>query len=191
MNIETVMSLLQNDICYAFTEVKSIVTIIEAYEKAKNLDKKIRVKFADNEYGREAKKLGLPKYAHEGDAGFDLPVILLKNEQKHGMRIFPGERCMLNTGMIMEFPQGYWGRITHRSSTESRSRLRIIEGTIDDYRGEILVQVHNMNTYPLDIAHGNKLAQLILCHTCSLPIEEAEELRPSKRGTNGFGSTGK
>jgi len=173
------------------SEIDKVIAIVDSYENLKNLNRKIKIKFTEDEYGKEAKKLGLPKYAFSGDAGFDLPVVLLKSEQKHGLRIFPGERCMIHTGMIMEFPTGYWGRITHRSSTENRSRLRIIEGTIDDYRGEILVQCHNMNTYPLDIEHGQKLAQLILCHTCSFFIEESSELRPSKRGTSGFGSTGK
>ena len=173
------------------TEVFDLIRFLELYDEFKKVHQKIRIKYADNEYGREAKKLGLPEYSYDGDAGLDLPVVLPVAEHGHGLQIFPGDRVMLHTGMVMEFPKGYWGRITHRSSTENRSRLRVIEGTIDDYRGEIFVQVHNMNTFPLHVEHGHKLAQLILCNTCSFTIEEAQELRPSRRGANGFGSTGK
>ena len=106
------------------------------------------------------------------------------------MQIWPGERVILHTGVVMEFPVGYWGRIIHRSSTERRSRLRIIEGVIDDYRGEILIQVHNGNSCHASVEHGHKLAQLIIHKTANFECEPADELRPSVRGAKGFGSSG-
>lgn len=94
----------------------------------------------------------------------------------------------------MEFPIGYYGRIVHRSSTEKNHRLRVIEGIIDDYRGELYLQVHNTNSCKVSVYHGDRLGQLILARTYPFPIqavEDNEELRPSKRGFNGFGSSGK
>lgn len=173
-------------------EIKVFEILSKLWEEYQNLNKIIKIKFTEDEYGDEAKKLGLPKYAYNDDAGFDLPTILLKKEQQQKFRIFPGDKVMLHTGLKLEFPKGYWGRIIHRSSTEQRHRLRIIEGVIDEgYRGEMLVQVHNLNTFPLDIEHGQKLAQLILCQTCNFTIEETDKLSESARGSSGFGSSGK
>lgn len=161
---------------------------ITALEK----DLKLRVKFTNDEYGEAAKELGLIKYSYPGDGGIDLPIVLSKEQRNGpGITIFPGDRILLHTGMIMEFPEGYCARIIHRSSTEKTHRLRVIEGLIDDYRGEILVQVHNMNSYPIVFQHGERAAQIILFKACSMTIEEADTLRPSKRGSKGFGSSGR
>lgn len=151
----------------------------------------IKIKYTDDQFGKASKKLGLPKYVYFGeDAGFDIPVVLDEDSRKHGLTIYPGDRILLHSGMMMEFPVGYWARIIHRSSTERRYRLRVIEGVIDDYRGEIITQVHNMNTFPIVVEHGQKIAQMILCNVCPFEIVEANELRPSKRSGNGFGSSG-
>lgn len=155
----------------------------------------IRYKYTDDEYGREAKKIhGFSpiKRAYDGDAGIDLPVILKEEHRKVGaMEVWPNEREMLHTGICMEFPIGYYGRIIHRSSTEKNHRLRVIEGVIDDYRGELLVQVHNTNSCKVSVYHGDRLSQLIIARTYPFVVNEAEELRPSVRGSKGFGSSGK
>ena len=147
--------------------------------------------YTDDEYGRLAQKLhsetGGLRYAYDGDAGFDLPAIVPDGV----LTIWPNEREMLHTGIIIEMPFGYYSRITHRSSTEKRYRLRIVEGTIDNaYRGELLVQVHNPNSAQLQVKHGHKYAQLIVCKTASFPLEYKEKLTPTVRGGNGFGSSG-
>lgn len=156
---------------------------------------KIRYKYTEDEYGEEAKRIHqeIPiQRAYPGDAGIDLPTILSAADRKHGgLEIWPNEREMLHTGLYMEFPVGYYGRIIHRSSTEKKHRLRVIEGIIDDYRGEILIQVHNTNSCKVNVYHGDRLGQIILARTYPFPIEEAQELRPSSRGSNGFGSSGK
>lgn len=135
----------------------------------------------------------LPKYAYEGDAGFDLSVYLKPELRAEGFTIFPGERQMLETGLSFELPFGFWGSIQHRSSTEKRYRLRVVQGTIDsNYTGPLYVQVCNDNSYPIHIAHNDRLAQMIL-HRVTHPTEfvVVDELRVTDRGSKGFGSTGK
>ena len=156
---------------------------------------KIRFKYTDDEYGELARELHVKeplKRAYPGDAGIDLPIVLSEEDQKHGSKkVWTGEREMLHTGIIMEFPIGYFGRIIHRSSTEKVHRLRVIEGVIDDYRGEILVQVHNQNAANVDVYHGSRIGQLILAKTYPFEILKSSELRSSERGSKGFGSSGK
>lgn len=172
-----------------------IPDIVRLTLKEDDTERRIRFTYTDDWFGEQARKLheeqGIPRFSYKGDAGFDLPVILEPPEIKLGYkRIWPGTRSMLHTGIILEFPKGYWGRIVHRSSTESQRQLRVIEGIIDDYRGEVLVQVHNMNTCAVDVFNSCKYAQMIIARTANFSIEYADELRPSDRGANGFGSSG-
>jgi deoxyuridine 5'-triphosphate nucleotidohydrolase len=148
----------------------------------------IGIQYTSDEYGEAAAELGVPQKAYSHDAGIDLPITLSKEDREHGKIIWPGERERLHTGMIMDFPIGWHARIIHRSSTEKRHRLRVVEGTIDDYRGELLVQVHNGNDCKIEVYHGQKLGQLILHPTAPFGCE-VRDLRPSERGVNGFGST--
>jgi dUTP pyrophosphatase len=173
----------------------NIPDIIRLVMKEDNIERKIRFTYTNDWFGEQARKLheeqGIPRFSYSGDAGFDLPIILDPKDAKIGYkRIWPSTRAMLNTGIILEFPKDYWGRIVHRSSTESQRQLRVIEGIIDDYRGEVLVQVHNMNTCAVDVFNGHKYAQMILARTANFNIEYADELRQSDRGANGFGSSG-
>lgn len=151
-------------------------------------DDVVKVMFVDP----EAEKLGLPHYRKDGDAGFDLYVILPEDEREHGKTIFPGERALLDTGMHIQFPKGIYGRITHRSSTEKRLRLRVVEGTIDQgYRGRIFTQVSNDNSCKIEVYHGARIAQMILMPVITRPIIAVDSLDDSERGSDGFGSTGK
>jgi dUTP pyrophosphatase len=148
----------------------------------------VKVKYLDE----DAKKFGLPFYRHNGDAGMDLHVIVPEEERKHGLVIYPGERKLVASGIALALPENVWARIVHRSSTEKRLRLRVIEGTIDNgYRGPIFTQVVNENSYPINIDHGDRIAQIVLCPIVRHQCEEVSELPPSDRGSNGFGSTGK
>lgn len=169
---------------------KFIYATINEWDAAKFNNEKIRFKYTDDEYGRAAKNFEIPSRSYDGDAGIDLPIILPDDELEHGKIIWENERVMLHTGLMVEFPVGYHGRIIHRSSTEKRSRLRIVEGVIDDYRGELMVQVHNGNSSKVEVYHGQKLAQLIVIRSAPFTIEIAEELRPSARGNKGYGSSG-
>jgi dUTP pyrophosphatase len=147
-----------------------------------------KVKFLDP----EAKRFGLPLFAYEGDAGADLRVILPKDQRETGVTIYPGDRILLSCGIALDIAPGYWGRLTHRSSTERRLRLRVVEGTIDNgFKGELFTQVHNPNTFPINISHGDRIAQIIFHKLNQMVFEEVNELAQSDRGTNGFGSSGK
>lgn len=147
----------------------------------------LQVKFTSE----EARKFGLPKYAFKGDAGFDLRVILPESDREHGTTIFPGERKLLDAGIQISLPDDHWGRITHRSSTERRLRLRVVEGTIDSgYTGPIYVQVSNDNTFPIKVQHGDRIAQMIVCPVIQVGIVETNQLPSTDRGSKGFGSTG-
>lgn len=175
---------------YSKDEINLVLDVIKWKEEQEH-KQLIRIKYTDDGYGEAAKEFGLPQRAYDDDAGLDLVTVLDSDSRGHGcMRIHPDERICLHTGIVAEFPIGYWGMIIHRSSSERRFRLRVVEGVIDDYRNELLIQVHNMNTWPIDIEHGQKIAQLILFKTVNFKCEIAEALRPSKRGSNGFGSSG-
>ena len=174
--------------------------ITDKKEELKKLEyfnnNKIHFTYSNDEYGELAKKLheeiGIPKYAYPGDAGFDLPIVLSKEDLQNGSQIiWPHERSILYTGMIFEFPIGYHGRIIHRSSCEKNYRLRVIEGTIDDYRGQVLIQVANQNSCQVVVKHGNRLAQMVILPNAGFDIKYSDTLRPSKRSSRGFGSSGK
>lgn len=127
----------------------------------------------------------LPHYSYPGDAGMDLTCI-------EPAYLGPGQGIDVPTGIAIEMPTGYWGRITGRSSTRRKLGLFVVEGVIDEgYRGELLVYVVNQNAHPMGIQAGDRLAQLILQRVVQAPCEWADELVPSARGTNGFGSTGR
>jgi len=147
----------------------------------------VSVKFLNE----EARAVGLPIYRYEGDAGADLHVILDDEDRKHGLTIFPGERRIIPTGVALQIEQGYKARITHRSSTERRLRLRVVEGTIDNgYTGPIFVQVANENSFPITVNHKDRVAQLVIMPIIHGQFKEVHEFKPTERGANGFGSTG-
>lgn len=148
----------------------------------------VKVKIVDE----AVREFGLPKYRKSGDAGADLYVVLSMEDREQGLTIFPGERKLLDTGIHIELPEGYYARIVHRSSTEKRYRLRVVEGTIDQgYRGRLFAQVSNDNTFPVTIKHGDRIAQLVILPIIQGSFEEVEELADSDRGEGGFGSTGR
>lgn len=133
----------------------------------------------------------LPQHQHVGDAGADLYVYLEPKDREEGLTIFPDQRELIATGLCLSLPEKIWARITHRSSTERRLRLRVVEGTIDNgYTGPLFVQVHNGNTYPIKVEHGDRLAQLILCPIIQGNFAVVEDLPSTDRGAGGFGSTG-
>ena len=175
--------------------VEDMIDIVNSVNAA-NDQGIIQFVYTDDEYGEaarelhKARKLG-PTYP--GDAGIDLPIVLSVEDRKHGKKvIWPGEREMLHTGIIMEFPPGYFGRIVHRSSTEKVFRLRVVEGIIDNgFRGPLKSHVYNGNTCQAEVYHGDRLAQLILAKTASFQCTEVDKLNPSSRDVSGWGSSGR
>ena len=141
----------------------------------------------------------LPEKAFPTEAGFDLFA-------DEAVTIHNGETVAVSTGIILEIPDGYYGRLKARSGLTLNSDLRVQEGTLDSsYRGEVKViaEIKVLNhdesdklfyqktvTRPFAIGKGTKIAQLIIQPVPQFEIVEADELSESDRGENGFGSTG-
>lgn len=185
---------------YQFTDgipkdfIDDMIQLIALNEEQHFKNEKIRYKYTDDEYGAAARELhkNIPlRRIYSGDAGIDLPIVLGPDEIKHGKKIWPHEYEDLHTGVIMEFPVGYFAQVVHRSSAAKKHRLVVVTGIIDDYRGEIFVRVYNPNSCALEVNHGERIGQMILAKVRPFQLKESSQLRPSERGNKGFGSSGK
>ncbi len=129
----------------------------------------------------------LPGYALDGDAGADLATML-------DIRLAPGERALLPTGIALALPAGYAGFVHPRSGLAARAGLGLVNapGTIDSgYRGEIKVIVINHDPHQaIELHRGDRIAQLVIQRVEHALFEVVDELPESVRGTGGHGSTG-
>ncbi len=129
----------------------------------------------------------VPVYAHPGDAGADLT-------STETLRLEPGERALVGTGVRIALPDGYVGFVVPRSGLAARHGITIVNapGTVDaGYRGEIKVSLLNTDsTHAYDIAPGDRIAQLIVMPVPRARFIPVDELPDSVRGEGGFGSTG-
>jgi dUTP pyrophosphatase len=129
----------------------------------------------------------LPAYAHPGDAGADLVTTA-------DVRLEPGERVVVPTGIAIALPDGYAAFVHPRSGLALRHGVTIVNapGTIDaGYRGEIKVTL--LNTDRVNVVtfkRGDRIAQLVVQRVEHMMFREAAELPGSVRGDGGFGSTG-
>jgi dUTP pyrophosphatase len=132
-------------------------------------------------------ELPLPSYAHPGDAGADLFA-------RVDVVLAPGERKLVPTGVALALPEGYVALVHPRSGLANRSGLSIVNapGTIDaGYRGEIQVCLVNLDpTTQIELARGDRIAQLVIQQFSSASFVEVDELPDSVRGEGGYGSTG-
>jgi dUTP pyrophosphatase len=101
-----------------------------------------------------------------------------------------GARKLVSTKLRICIPEGYYGRLATRSSMALKA-IDVCAGVIDsDYRGELKVLLHNFGQEHYIVQIGDKIAQLI-CERISLPIaQEVQDLPVTKRGNQGFGSSG-
>ena len=130
----------------------------------------------------------LPVYNSAAAAGADLRACL-----EEDVIIRPGKTEMISTGLAMEVPEGYAGLIYARSGLASKRGLAPANkvGVIDsDYRGEIMVALHNHSEEAAVISHGERIAQLIITPYLTAEFTEKEVLEETERGFGGFGSTG-
>lgn len=129
----------------------------------------------------------MPTYARTGDAGADLTLV-------EACRLAPGERALVRTGLAVAIPQGWVGLVHPRSGLAARHGLTVVNapGTIDaGYRGEILVNLLNTDReHPIELAAGDRIAQLLLQRVGLADFVEADSLPESSRGETGHGSTG-
>ncbi len=131
--------------------------------------------------------LPLPAYAHPGDAGADLVSTV-------DVRLEPGQRSLVPTGLAIALPDGYVALVHPRSGLAARFGVSIVNapGTVDaGYRGEISVLLVNLDPRePVDLQRGDRVAQLLVQQVEKARFVEVDRLPGSARGDGGYGSTG-
>ena len=130
-----------------------------------------------------------PTYGSATAAGADLYACLDSDTV-----IEPGKTVFIPTGIAMAVPVGYAGLIYARSSMGAKRGLAPANkvGVIDsDYRGEVMVALHNHGQEIQTVCHGERVAQLLVAPVLAPAFEEVEELDDTARGAGGFGSTGR
>lgn len=143
----------------------------------------IKIKMLEN-----AKGMSLPSYATEQSAGFDLSAaiedpIVIKPEKIH----------IVPTGISMALPVGFEAQVRPRSGLAAKYGITVLNtpGTIDaDYRGEFKVILINHGKEEFIITRGMRIAQVVISKYKHVKLEAVEILDETKRGSNGFGSTG-
>jgi dUTP pyrophosphatase len=131
--------------------------------------------------------LPVPAYAMPGDAGADLMSTV-------DIRLEPGERAVVGTGVAIALPEGYAGFVHPRSGLAARCGMTLVNapGTIDSgYRGEIKVILINHDPRAtVELSRGDRIAQLIVQRVEHVNFRVVPQLPPSDRGMGGHGSTG-
>lgn len=131
----------------------------------------------------------LPTYGTAQAAGADLYACLAED-----VTIQPSGSAFIPTGIALEVPVGCAGLIYARSGLACKRGLAPANkvGVVDsDYRGEIIVVLHNHGNVPQTIMSGERIAQMIITPVLTPAYVEAEELTDTDRAAKGFGSTGK
>lgn len=149
----------------------------------------------------------LPVYATDNAAGMDLCAVVAPGQWKPDC--FPGydsyntdnclwlaanDRALISTGIAISLPPGYEAQIRPRSGLAVKHGLTVLNspGTIDaDYRGEVKVLLINLGRDTVTIAHGDRIAQLVVAPVARVGWQLVDDLTMTRRGDGGFGSTGK
>ena len=135
------------------------------------------------------KNIILPEYKTDGSSGMDL---MANVEQT--VKILPGEKKIISTGIMVAIPEQYEIQIRPRSGLAAKNGISVLNtpGTIDsDYRGEIKVILINLGKKKFVVKSGDRIAQMILCPIVKAKFKNVKKLPKTTRGVKGFGSTGK
>lgn len=146
----------------------------------------------------------LPKYAHKGDAGFDLRANVEEIENDNYLFnaikfnattiiLNPGGRVLIPTGLYMAIPEGYELQIRPRSGLALKYGITVVNtpGTIDaTYRGNIGVILKNDGTEPFIIEQGDRIAQGVLNKVEEANLIETDSLDETDRSDSGYGKSG-
>lgn len=130
----------------------------------------------------------VPTYGSACAAGADLYAC-----ETNGVTIEPGKTVLVHTGIAMAIPDGYVGLVYARSGLATKRGLAPANkvGVIDsDYRGEIMVALHNHGSEPQTVENGERIAQIVFTPYAAATFTVTDELDDTARGTGGFGSTG-
>ena len=131
-------------------------------------------------------ELPVPVTAHIGDAAVDLHC-------RVPVRLDPGQRASVPTGIAVSIPPGHAGLVLPRSGHAARHGVGVVNGPglIDSgYRGEIAVLLINHGADSVEFARGERIAQLAIVPIPAVEWVEVDELDDTERGEGGFGSTG-
>ena len=131
----------------------------------------------------------LPAYETEGSSGMDLRADL-----QEPVNLAPMQRALIPTGLFIELPFGYEAQVRPRSGLAIKHGITCLNspGTVDsDYRGELKVILINLSGEAFTIQHGERIAQMIIQPVIKAELTVVNVLNESKRGTGGFGHTGK
>lgn len=132
-------------------------------------------------------KAVIPKRGSASAAGYDIYSI-------EDVSLPSGETKLIRTGLSMEIPENYFGGVFARSGLAVKEGIRPANcvAVIDaDYRGELMVPLHNDSKEERRITVGERIAQLVILPFLPVEFEETDELSETVRGEGGFGSTGK
>ena len=130
----------------------------------------------------------LPTYGSENAAGADIYADIDED-----IEVMPHQTVMIPSGFALEIPTGFAGFVYPRSGMASKRGLASANkvGVIDsDYRGEVIVALHNHSDKPATISPGERIAQLIIAPVYTPGFELTANLSDTTRGSGGFGSTG-
>ncbi len=131
----------------------------------------------------------LPSYGSEMAAGADLYACL-----EERITIAPGQTAFVPTGIALEVPRGCAGLIYARSGLACKQGLAPANkvGVVDsDYRGEVIVALHNHGSEARQVGPGDRIAQFVITPVLTPLYQEVQELSDTRRSGGGFGSTGK
>ena len=124
------------------------------------------------------------KYAHDGDAAFDI-------RSSRDVTLSAGGKVIAPAGIKMAIPDGFAGFIWDRSGLAANSSLHCLAGVVDSgYRGEVKVVLVNLSKHDMYIKKGMRIAQMVIQKIEHPILEEVESLDETKRNDGGFGSTG-
>lgn len=138
--------------------------------------------------------VALPSYETAGAAGADIRANFSVDSRNTGLEMQPMQRTIVPTGLRMEIPEGFEVQVRPRSGLAFKHGLTLINtpGTIDsDYRGLVGVLMINLGAEPFTVHHGERIAQLIVAPVVQARFETGGALSKTRRGSGGFGSTGR
>ncbi|MGB1426568.1 MAG: dUTP diphosphatase, partial [Paracoccaceae bacterium] len=137
--------------------------------------------------------VALPSYETTGAAGADLRANFPPDQRHAGAVLAAGTRALMPTGLHMEIPHGYEVQLRPRSGLALKHGITLLNapGTIDsDYRGAVGVILINTSDQDFHIAHGDRIAQMVVAPVTQAGFAVSDALSATDRGAGGFGSTG-
>ncbi|MBU2937664.1 MULTISPECIES: dUTP diphosphatase [Pacificibacter] len=137
--------------------------------------------------------IALPKHETAQAAGADVRANFTPDQRVAGVTLDVGARALIPTGFAMEIPAGFEVQVRPRSGLALKHGISMVNtpGTIDaDYRGPVGVLLINHGSEPFHIAHGERIAQLVVAPVVQGDYQLSDELDETARGSGGFGSTG-